>query len=240
MTLPLPGVPSPVATNAAVPPALMLLPLCWVLSSVWVVLLDCEPQLSSILASGFWPLPMLVAAPPIEPNTPPMPSTAAIACSAEARPFWLLPAASACCMTFWKASSTGDFTASVKPELLVSWVSSWCRSVVEASMVTFWPTPVTFWAATTSEPVRCRLRPACMWTLPSVLPTRLPCEPRTVSWLLSVLWFVPYEMPAPALPRPDFLTSLKWDSLVAVSAVAMVRSRPADRFTSPVPAIVAA
>ncbi|CAH0440318.1 hypothetical protein LMG9673_01106 [Ralstonia pseudosolanacearum] len=137
-----------------------------------------------------------------------MPSTAAIACSAAARPFWLLPAASASCMTFWNASSTGDLTASVKPELLVSWVSSWCRSVVEASMVTFWPTPVTFWVATTSEPVRCRLRPACMWTLPSVLPTRLPCEPRTVSLLLSVVWCVPYEIPAPALPRPDFLTSL--------------------------------
>ncbi|VWB35749.1 hypothetical protein BPS26883_01589 [Burkholderia pseudomultivorans] len=54
----------------------------------------------------------------------------------------------------------------------------------------------------------CSLLPACIDTLPPVLPIRLPCEPFTVSRLLPIVWCVPYEIPAPALPRPDFFTSL--------------------------------
>ncbi len=59
-----------------------------------------------------------------------------------------------------------------------------------------------------SEPVTWSVLPATIDTLPSVLPIRLPCEPFTVSRLVSMVWFVPYKIPAPALPRPDFFTSL--------------------------------
>ncbi|VWB35770.1 hypothetical protein BPS26883_01590 [Burkholderia pseudomultivorans] len=125
VTFPCPACLSPVATNAAVPPAFTLLPLCCVLCSANVDLLDDEPKLSSSFASilpfgSFSACVML----PVAPTRSAMPPAAASACSAAARPSWLAPAPCAWRDTFCAASITGDFTASAKPVLFTSRTSS--------------------------------------------------------------------------------------------------------------------
>ncbi|VVE56373.1 hypothetical protein PCO31111_05117 [Pandoraea communis] len=69
LTLPFPDAASPVAMNAAVPPALMLLDTFFVLSTDDVERLLDEPQLSSIFASGVFPAASVPLASPSAPNS---------------------------------------------------------------------------------------------------------------------------------------------------------------------------
>ncbi|VVD59097.1 hypothetical protein PCE31106_00002 [Pandoraea cepalis] len=77
LTLPFPAAASPVAMNAAVPPALMLLEIFCALSDDEVDLLLDVPQLNSILASGLAPLASASSAPFPSPSAPTAPLAAA-------------------------------------------------------------------------------------------------------------------------------------------------------------------
>ncbi|VVE50581.1 hypothetical protein PEP31012_04686 [Pandoraea eparura] len=77
LTLPFPDAASPVAMNAAVPPALMLLDTFCALSDEAVDLLLDDPQLNSTFASGLPPLASASSAPFPSPSALTAPLAAA-------------------------------------------------------------------------------------------------------------------------------------------------------------------
>ncbi|VVD87331.1 hypothetical protein PCO31111_01444 [Pandoraea communis] len=85
LTLPFPDAASPVAMNAAVPPALMLLDTFFVLSTDDVERLLDEPQLSSIFPSGVLPAASAPSAPLASPSAPTAPLAAAYPRKADTR-----------------------------------------------------------------------------------------------------------------------------------------------------------
>ncbi|MCY1213570.1 hypothetical protein D9M68_477590 [compost metagenome] len=93
-------------------------------------------------------------------------------------------------------------------------------------------------AASSSLPVTFNVLPAFMWTLPSVLPTKLAVCVTALSLVVSFWSYLPNDRPDPVAPSPDLVVRWKlWLELV-FWALMIARSRPASRLTSWVAATV--